>query len=170
MLLRTAVPIVLLGLLALGVEMFVEMRRHPAVRRAARLALLAIVAFPLLILLHGALSALVGGEEGVSFLAAVFMPLVLAVAILAVAQRLRHEPGATAHGFGIAGAGLGLLGVFLLLAMVASGLGWPMGERGVTSVAKAIVPLATLAVLGGAAYEAVALRPRSAVQAPKARS
>jgi hypothetical protein len=170
MLLRTAVPIVLLGLLALGVEMFVEMRRHPAVRRAARLALLAIVAFPLIILLHGALSALVGGEEGVSFFAAVFMPLVLAVTILAVAQRLRHEPGATALGFGIAGAGLGLLGVFLLLATVATGLGWPVGERGVTRVARAIVPLASLAVLAGATYEAVGLRLRSAVKAPRSRS
>lgn len=159
MILRMVMPIVVLGVVALFVEMVVARRRHPAVRGAVTLALLALAALPAAIVLHNVISAFTGGDEAVSFFVALLTPLLVAIATVSAAVRLHREPGASALGFGVAGLGLGLLGAFILLSLVLSELGGggPPQQRWLAPLATVVVPLGAVAVVAGAAYEAFAL-------------
>ena len=166
MILRMVMPIVILGVLALFIEMVVARRRHPAVRGRVTLALLALAALPVAIVLHNVISAFTGGDEAVSFFVALLTPLLVAITTVAVAVRLHREPGASALGFGVAGAGLGLLAAFILLSLVLSELGGggPPRQRWLDPLAAVVVPLGTLAVVAGTAYEAFALVFRSSAR------
>jgi hypothetical protein len=138
------------------------MRDHPAVYVPGAVALIAIASFPIAILVHNALSAFFGVEEGVSFLVAVVAaPIGLFVGVSAVASALRREPdqGRIAAGFAVSALGLALIAGYIAIASALSifvkspGLDWD-------TVHPVALPLCALIVVVGALFAAFGLATR----------
>jgi predicted permease len=151
------IPIVLLAALAIGVEIAFAMRDHPTIRSVGPIAIFGVVVFPVAIVVHNALSAFTGGEEGVSFiLALVVAPAAITLGTIGVAVRLRDAHATPLFiGFAAAGAGMGLFAAYLVFALGASVVtGMPAGEPGAEV---ALLAAAGLTIVCGAAYAAFVL-------------
>lgn len=160
------IPVMLVATLAIGVEAVLAMRTHPAARTPAYIVVAGVVAFPVAIILHNALSALIRGEEAVSFILALFVaPAAITFGTIGLALALRSDPGTRqlALGFGLCGAGLVLFVGYSVFALVMSSLVGSEPSFQATVEVLAVL-LAALAMVGGALFAGLAIvaRPRGA--------
>lgn len=158
------IPMLLVGILAIGAVVALAAREVPAVRPWAVGAALAVVAMPVAIVLHSVLSALVGGEEAITFIIAlVVAPAGITIGTLGAAFALRSDARFATVGasLALAGAGLLLFSAYTIFALVVTTLegGNPPYQAPVESI---MVPLAIAATVGGAilAVVTLAIRPR----------
>ena len=156
------IPVLLLATAVLAIEIVFVMRDHPAVYLPGAATLIAIASFPIAIVIHNAVSAFLGVEEGVSFLVAVVVaPIGLVVGVFAVASALRKEPNErrVATGFTVSALGLALFAGYVAIASVVS-----MFVKGPDlywdTVQRVALPLCALIVVVGALYTAFGLATR----------
>lgn len=140
------------GMLAAGLALLLASRRYPPARPWAVLAGISLAALPLAVILHNALSALVGGEEAISFVVAVILaPTGFAVGTLGAGIALARggrawEVGAS---LAIAGAGMALFGLYGVFALIVTSIEGanPPYQAGVEAI---VLPVSLLAIVGGA--------------------
>ena len=151
--------ILALAMILIAVVVVFIMRDQPSTRRSGTLTLIGVLAFPTAIVLHNAMSALMGVEEGVSFLVAlVVAPAAVLVGTAGVARRIWPLPSTRRISWGLAAAvaGLAAFALYMLFAVVVTtATGGNPPYQGV--VEAFVVPVSTLAVAGGAALAAVSL-------------
>ena len=146
------IPAAFLGALLVALVLAIVYRRYPGARSWIHVAAASIAAMPLAVILHNVLSALIRGEEAVSFiLALVVAPAAFAVgtlgAGLAIARSGRGwEVGASLL---IAGAGMALFGLYGIFALVVTTVegGNPPYQAAIESL---LLPISLLTLLGGA--------------------
>lgn len=163
------IPLVVLSLCVLGVEIWVAMRDRRGIRSWGLVAIFGIALFPVAIVLHNVFSALLGGEEAVSFiLALVVAPAATTVGVVGVAISLwRDRPTARlAAGFGLAGAGLALFAAYMVFALAITSLvGENPSYQG--AIEAVVLPACALAIPAGALFVAFSLlRDRQAPRRP----
>ena len=142
---------ILLAPVLLGIVLVLVARRYPETRRWAAVTGISIATIPVAIVLHNVLSAIAGGEEGVSFVVAlVVAPAGFAVGALGVGLRLARsgrswELGAS---IAIAGAGMALFVAYMVFAFVVTTIerGNPPYQAPIESI---VLPVALIALVGG---------------------
>ena len=144
------VPLVLLAVVVVGIVMATAVAQVPATRPWARVAALAMAAFPVSIVLHNVLSALFGGEEAVSFIVALLVaPGLIAAGTLGVAVTLSRDARFARVGRSLllAGAGFVLFALYALFAVVVTAVtgGNPPYQASVEAIALS-VSAATMAI------------------------
>ncbi len=142
---------ILLAPVLLGIVLIVIARRYPETRRWALITGVSVAAIPVAIVLHNVLSAIVGGEEGVSFVVAlVVAPAGFAVGALGVGLRLARSGRAWEVGvsIAIAGAGMALFVAYMVFAFVVTTIerGNPPYQASIESI---VLPVVLIAVVGG---------------------
>ncbi|MBI2323769.1 MAG: hypothetical protein HYU87_02235 [Chloroflexi bacterium] len=142
---------ILLAPVLLGIVLVMVARRYPETRGWAAVAGISVALIPVAIVLHNVLSAIVGGEEGVSFVVAlVVAPAGFAVGALGVGLRLARSGRAWEIGvsIAIAGAGMALFVAYMVVALVVTTI-----ERGnppyQATVQAIVLPVALIALVGG---------------------
>ncbi len=152
-------PVMLFATVALGVEIFLAVRRHPDARRWGVVAVVGVAAFPVAIVLHNVLSALIGGEEAVSFVVALLVaPLLICVGTLGAGAVVRRAGPDRALGNGllVAGGGLAVLSAYMLFALVVTTIEGtnPPYQAPVEAVA---MPVALVAIAVGVLWAALGI-------------
>ncbi len=153
------IPLVLVSLVVLGFEIAFAIRDHPAGRRAGLVAIFGIVLFPVAIVAHNVLAALIGGEEGVSFILALLIaPAATMLGTIGFVWSLAHDATARGHTapFAVACAGLALFVGYTLFALVVASIegGNPPYQAATEAF---VLPIASLAIVGGVAWAALSL-------------
>lgn len=163
-------PLVILAavvsMIAVAMVLAVVGRSERTARPWARLAVLSAAAMPLAIVMHNVLSALIQGEEAVSFVfALVVAPVGFAVGTLgagfALAQRGRWEVGAS---LSIAGGAMTIFGLCFVFVLVATSIA---GDRGYGLVLEVVIVPAVLALAAGAIASAVTVVSTRLVPSPR---
>lgn len=133
--------VAVISMLAVAIELYPVARREPKARPWAILAAASAFAVPAAIVLHNVVSALIGGEEAISFMLAILVgPIGFAIGTLGaglVTLRSNRTLGARIM---LAGAGLGILAAYSLFALVITTI-----ERGNPPYQAIIEPIALLA-------------------------
>lgn len=154
----------LISMVASGVVLALSAPRYPAVRRWAIVVAASVAAMPLAIVVHNVASALIGGEEAVSFIVAlVIAPGAFTIALVGAGLTLARSPGAWTIGVSllVAGTGMTAFGLYTLGALVVTSLlgGDPPWQGPIEMV---VLPISLLALVGGSLSALVhALIPRS---------
>lgn len=140
------------GMVAAGLALLLASRRYPRARPWAVLAGISLAAMPLAVILHNVLSALIRGEEAISFVVAVILaPAGFAVGTLGAGVALARDGRAWEVGASltIAGAGMALFGLYGVFALIVTSVGGanPPYQAGVEAI---VLPVSLLAIVGGA--------------------
>jgi hypothetical protein len=115
---------IILASLVLAVEAVYAMADHQRTRTFGLITVFGVVGFPVAVLVHNVLSALLGTDEAVSFIVgAVIAPAAITIGALGVAFTLRYANTLASAGFAIFGAGLALFPLYLISALAATALG-----------------------------------------------
>jgi hypothetical protein len=142
------IPALVLSALTVAAVLVVAARRSSATRPWLVIAALGVAAMPLAIVLHNVLSALSGGEEGVTFVVAVMVaPVCIAIGILGAGIALRDERRDLAVGVLIAGIGIAAFGLLSLFAFIDDDAAAPF---------QVIIVPATVAAVVGAVWSVMA--------------
>jgi hypothetical protein len=151
------IPVVLVSSLVIGVVVASAVRQVAATRRWATVAVIGIAASPVAIVLHNLLSAILGGEEVVSFIVALLVaPLFIAVGTLGVALALARDGRFAQVGIWliVAGGGVALFALYALLAPAVTALAG--GDPSIQAAIEVVVlPASATALATGAAAAAV---------------
>jgi hypothetical protein len=146
----------LIATLVIAVETIYIMQEHPRARRAGLVSVFGIVLFPVAIVLHNVLSALMRGEEAVSFILGVLVaPAAITFGTLGVAYLIADRMPLVAVGFTLAGVGLLALPAYVLSAVVVSAMGAEMARDGLFEAIA--LPASLVALAGGVIVVAFAL-------------
>lgn len=135
-----------------GVVLALAARRYPSTRRWVVVSAIGIVALPAGIVLHNVLSALIAGEEAVSFIAAlVVAPAFFVVGTLGagLAAARTGRGWETGTSLVIAGAGMGIFVAYEIFALVVTTI---EGENPPyqATIEAFVLPISLLALVGGA--------------------
>lgn len=158
------IPVALVSTLVIGIVIASAVRDVTAARRWVTIAVVGIAAFPVAIVVHNVLSAIMGREEAVSFVIALLVaPGFMAVGTLGAALALARDPRLAQVGRPILLGGAGVA-LFALYALLGPAITVISGEdKALQAVVEAVVlPLSAGALAVGAALGALArLRVRS---------
>jgi hypothetical protein len=148
---------VALAMVVVAIVLAIAARGTPRLRPWVTITALGVVAMPAAIVLHNVLSAIVGGDEGVSFIVALMVaPSCIAVGVIGAAVvllRERHDLGVAVC---VAAAGIGLFAAYMVFALIVTTIeGRNPDYQGLVELA--LLPLGTLAAIGGALLSVRAL-------------
>jgi hypothetical protein len=144
----TYIVTALLSTLVIAIGTGYVIGEHPRARRAGLVTIFGMAAIPVAIVLHNALSALIGGEEAVSFLiGTIVAPAAVTLGTLALAYQLRGSAPVAATGFAVAGLGLLVFPLYVLAAFLASALGGEIARGGAFEAI--VLPASLVALVGG---------------------
>jgi len=114
---------VMLASLVVAVEAVYAMADHRRTRMFGLVTVFGIVAFPMAVVVHNVVSAVLGTDEAVSFIIGVVIaPAAITIGALGVAFTLRSENTLASFGFAMFGAGLALFPLYLISALAATAL------------------------------------------------
>ena len=151
------IPSVALAMLVVAIVLAIVARGTPHLRPWVTITALGVVAMPAAVVLHNVLSAIVGGEEAVSFIVALMVaPACIAVGVIGAAVVLLRERRELGVAVCVAAAGIGLFAAYMIFALVVTtieGRNPPYQAP----VELALLPLGTLAAIGGALLSVRAL-------------
>lgn len=151
------IPGVAVAMLVVASVVAIAARTTRALRPWVAFAALGVVAMPAAIVLHNVFSALIGGEEGVSFIVALFVaPVCIAVGVIGSAAVLRRERPELFVGVATAAAGIGLFAAYMLFALVVTTIEGRNPDYQ-APIELVVLPLATLAAVLGALLSVIEL-------------
>lgn len=135
---------------AIALELYLIAKREPSVRPWVTAAAISACALPVVIVVHNVASALIGGEEAVTFIVALLVaPALFVVAVIGAGLTLRGRDSRLAGWVLLAGAGMGLFAGYALFALFVTSI--IQGEPSYQSTIEIIVlPTAALAMAAGA--------------------
>ncbi len=117
------IPALVLAAIVLAIVLVLAAREVPAVRPWLVVGALGAAAMPVAILLHNVLSALIQGEEAVSFVVALAVaPAVVAVGFVGAARALLREWRDLGVAVALAAGGLALFAAYMVLILVVTTL------------------------------------------------
>ena len=115
------IVIVMLASLVVAGEVVFAMANHHRTRTFGIITVFGVVAFPVAVVIHNVLSAMLGTDEAVSFIVgAVIAPAAITIGTLGVAFALRGAQAVASAGFAIFGAGLAIFPLYLISILVLS--------------------------------------------------
>jgi hypothetical protein len=136
----------MLASLVIAGEAVYAMANYHRTRTFGLITVLGVVAFPVAVVIHNVLSAMLGTEEAVSFiLGAVIAPAAITSGALGMAFTLHATNAVAGAGFAMFGAGLAIFPVYLIATLVLSAVGG--GEALRQEAFAATMPPVSLAIL-----------------------
>lgn len=150
------VPLVIFASMILAVDVVLVIRDHRGARSPGLVAIFGIAAFPVAIVAHNALSAVMGAEEAVSFfIGLIVAPVATSIGTLGVALVLRRESARTALALASSGAGMALFVAYIVFAIVSTLV---TGEPSAPSaIAPWVQAMSVILLVAGALVAALAL-------------
>jgi hypothetical protein len=149
------VTVMLVSLVIAG-ETVYAMSNHHRTRTFGLITVLGVVAFPVAVLIHNVLSAMLGTDEAVSFvLGAVIAPAAITIGALGVAFALRGVQAVASAGFAIFGTGLAIFPLYLLAILVLTTVGGEVPSQ--EAFAATMLPVSLAVITAGVIVSAFGL-------------
>lgn len=146
----------MLASLVIGAEAAYATREGTRGRRSALVTMFGIAALPVAIVLHNLTSAVIDGEETVSFIVGVVVaPAAITLGTSGLALALRRDRLVLAAGFAIFATGLAVFPLFFIALLVSAAAGSPIETTG--AVEALLLPVSLIAVTAGLIVAAFAL-------------
>jgi hypothetical protein len=139
---------VMLASLVIAVEAVYAMANYHRARTFGLITVIGVVAFPVAVVVHNVLSAMLGTDEAVSFiLGALIAPAAVTIGALGVAFALRGVQAVASAGFAIFGAGLAIFPLYVLAILVLTTVGGEVPSQ--EAFAATMLPVSLAVITAG---------------------